>query len=77
MGDTGTAESTPSEVCGVVNTSRFIGDAQYGSLWEHETSKVILNKEGVGVLKCADLDETKTLYSWKGESSFLGCDYIN
>jgi hypothetical protein len=71
-------ESTPSGVCGVVNTSRFIGDAKYGGLWEHETSKIVMNKEGAGLLKCADLDEAKTLYSWKGRrSNFLGCDYIN
>ncbi len=70
-------ESTPSGVCGIVNTSKFIGDEAYGSLWEHETSKVIMNKEGSGLLlKCADLDESKTLYSWMGGSNFLGCDYI-
>lgn len=70
-------ESTPSGVCGVVNTSRFIGDDKFGSLWEHETSKIIMNKEGEDLLKCSDLDEAKTLYSWKGGLNFLGCDYIN
>jgi hypothetical protein len=69
------AESTPSGACGIVNTSKFIASKEYPMLWKHETSKVIMSKEDVGVIKCADLDESKTLYSWIG-GQFLGCDYI-
>lgn len=69
-------ESTPSGVCGVVNTSKFIGSEKYGSLWEHESSKIIMNKEGQDLISCSDLDESKTLYSWKNGTNFLGCDYL-
>ena len=70
-------ESTPSGICGVVNSSKFIGSKRYGSLWEHETSKIIMNKEGQDLISCSDLDEGKTLYSWKNSQNFIGCDYLN
>lgn len=71
-------KSEPTGSCGVVNTSKFIADKKYGVLWEHETSKIILNKDGslFEGMDCSNLDESKTLYSWKGAPHFLRCDYI-
>lgn len=69
-------ESTPSGTCGVVNTSKFIGLDQHSTLWEHETSQVVMNKEGGGLLSCADLDESKDLYTWRGGQQYLGCEFI-
>lgn len=74
------AESSPTGECGIVQMSRFVMPKEgSGLLWEYIAQKAITNKAGttdMGV-QCSGLNESETLYSWRGGSQRIDCVYID
>jgi hypothetical protein len=70
-------ESSPSGECGIVNTSRFLADPKYPTLWNYEASKVITNKAGGEVIPCRGLDETPQPYFWNQGPVLKNCTFID
>jgi hypothetical protein len=70
-------ESTPSGTCGIVNTSRLYGDPKYPSLWSYEASKIVTNKDGVGIVPCSEMDERPQTYSWNQPQVYKNCRFLD
>ncbi|MEQ9209155.1 MAG: hypothetical protein RLN96_04830 [Pseudomonadales bacterium] len=68
----------PSGQCGVVHVSVLERDPDYRNFWNYETRKIVTNKQGTSdfLLKCEDLDEEVQKFTWKGDTTYLGCDYV-
>ena len=70
-------ESSPSGECGIVNTSRFLEDPKYETLWNYEASKIITNKSGGNLIQCKDLNELPQPYNWNEGPVLKNCKYVD
>lgn len=69
-------ESSPTGVCGIVNTSRLYGDPKYSFLWNYQASKVITNKNGTDIVPCSGLDERPQIYAWNQAAVYKNCKFL-
>lgn len=70
-------KSGPSGVCGLVNTSKFVGHPEYDFLWNYYASKVVTNKDGKGLVGCNELDEQEQPYKWDQGPVYKNCQYFD
>ncbi|MCK0141820.1 hypothetical protein [Aliiroseovarius sp. F20344] len=70
-------KSEPSGACGLVNTSKFVGHPEFGSLWSYYASKVVTNKDGKGLVDCNELDEREQPYKWDQGPVYKNCQYFD
>jgi hypothetical protein len=69
-------ESSPTGVCGIVNTSRLFSDPKYSFLWNYQASKVITNKNGTDIVPCSGLDERPQIYNWNQAAVYKNCKFL-
>ena len=70
------AESSPSGPCGIVNTSKFVEDADFPDYWSYFASKIVTNKEGDALLPCGELDESEHPYLWNAPPIYKNCVFF-
>ena len=69
------ARNGPSGDCGIVLVSTLKQHADYPIFWNYESQKIITNKAGDGILlSCAELDEERTLHTWRNVEHEVDCD---
>ncbi len=68
----------PKGTCGVIYVSTFSQHADYKSLWNYTTQKIVTNRDGDGnaLLSCSHLDERKFEYRYNSKKHYLNCQIV-
>lgn len=68
------SDAVPSGDCGVLNISTLKRDGEF--FWRYDSRRVVTNKEGKALLKCSEIEEIQSSYTWRQADYLVDCQEI-